>query len=72
MPIRRTKQKIPSGKPLGINSLCKIKLLQKTNNGNKVLDTEIAPVNGVKDIYFVCRGKALKDIMFFDYWTFSE
>ncbi len=26
--MRQLKQKIPSGKPLGINSRCKIKLLQ--------------------------------------------
>jgi hypothetical protein len=29
-------------------------------------------ITGVHDVYFVFNGKAAKDIMFFDYWTFLE
>ena len=29
-------------------------------------------ISGVHDVYFVFNGKAAKDIMFFDYWTFLE
>ena len=42
------------------------------NDRWRLVTTEIVPVSGVKDIYFVCRGKAPKNIMFFDYWIFSE
>jgi arabinoxylan arabinofuranohydrolase len=29
-------------------------------------------ITGVHDLYFVYSGKAEKDIMFFDYWTFLQ
>jgi hypothetical protein len=29
-------------------------------------------ITGIHHLYFVCNGKAEKDIMFFDYWMFSK
>lgn len=29
-------------------------------------------ITRVHDLYFICNGKASKDVMFFDYWTFLE
>ncbi|MBT2620018.1 glycoside hydrolase family 43 protein [Chryseobacterium sp. ISL-6] len=29
-------------------------------------------ITGIHNLYFVCNGKAEKDIMFFDYWMFSK
>ena len=33
---------------------------------------DIKKVSGIHDVYFVFKGKAQKDIMYFDYWKFSK
>ena len=33
---------------------------------------DVAKVTGVHDVYFIFKGKAPTDILFFDYWRFSE
>lgn len=37
-----------------------------------VVSSEIDKVTGVHDLYFVFKGKAPSNILFFDYWMFSE
>lgn len=34
--------------------------------------TNVDPIKGVHDLYFVFKGKAPGNIMFFDYWRFTE
>ncbi|MEN9910141.1 MAG: hypothetical protein RLZZ540_3300 [Bacteroidota bacterium] len=33
---------------------------------------DVKKVSGIHDVYFVFKGKAQKDIMYFDYWKFSK
>ncbi|MCH7402032.1 glycoside hydrolase family 43 protein [Belliella kenyensis] len=37
-----------------------------------LVSAEVEQVSGVHDLYFVFKGKAPKDIMYFDYWTFGK
>ncbi|RNI26823.1 glycoside hydrolase family 43 protein [Rufibacter latericius] len=37
-----------------------------------LVSTDVKKVTGVHDVYFVFKGKAATNILFFDYWRFSE
>ncbi|WP_114778502.1 glycoside hydrolase family 43 protein [Botryobacter ruber] len=37
-----------------------------------VVATDVKKVTGVHDVFFVFKGKAASNIMYFDYWRFSE
>lgn len=37
-----------------------------------LVNTDVKRVTGVHDVYFVFKGKAPTNIMFFDYWTFTK
>jgi len=37
-----------------------------------LVSTDVKRVTGVHDVYFVFKGKAQTNIMFFDYWTFTK
>ena len=37
-----------------------------------VVTTDIAKINGVHDLYFVCKGEKPGRIMYFDYWMFQH
>jgi hypothetical protein len=46
-----------------------------TTGGNdrwSVQTIDIKNVSGVHDLYFVFKGKAPSQIMYFDYWMFSN
>lgn len=42
------------------------------NDRWRLVTTEVKKVTGVHDIYFVFKGKASSNIMYFDYWRFSK
>lgn len=42
------------------------------NDRWEVVTTDVKKVTGVHDVYFVFKGKAPNNIMFFDYWKFTE
>jgi arabinoxylan arabinofuranohydrolase len=33
---------------------------------------DVKKVSGIHDLYFVFKGKARTDILYFDYWKFSK
>ena len=37
-----------------------------------VVSAEVAPVSGVHDVYFVCKGRKPGRLMYFDYWMFNK
>ena len=37
-----------------------------------VVTTDIAKINGVHDLYFVCKGEKPGRLMYFDYWMFQH
>lgn len=37
-----------------------------------VVTSEVEKITGVHDLYFIARGKAPMNIMYFDYWMFSK
>ncbi|WP_200978095.1 glycoside hydrolase family 43 protein [Echinicola sp. 20G] len=37
-----------------------------------LVSTKVAQVDGKHDLYFIFKGKAPNNIMFFDYWSFSD
>ena len=37
-----------------------------------LVDSEIEKITGMHDLYFVFKGKAPQDIMYFDYWLFGK
>ncbi|RHJ87774.1 glycoside hydrolase family 43 protein [Parabacteroides sp. AM08-6] len=37
-----------------------------------LVDMDIAPVKGVHDVFFIFKGHAPSNIMYFDYWKFAE
>ncbi|MCH7410549.1 glycoside hydrolase family 43 protein [Belliella sp. DSM 111904] len=37
-----------------------------------LVNTEVEQLSGVHDLYFVFKGKAPSNIMYFDYWTFGK
>lgn len=38
----------------------------------RLVEAEIQKVTGVHDVYFIFKGKAPKDLAYFDYWRFVE
>jgi len=53
--------------------LCTVKVPRTGGNDRWALvSTDVPKVKGVHDLYFVFRGKAKTDVMFFDYWRFAE
>jgi beta-xylosidase len=38
----------------------------------ELVTTEVEKVTGIHDVYFVFKGKASSEILYFDYWMFSE
>jgi len=42
------------------------------NDRWEVVSADVANVKGVHDVYFVFKGNAKPDLMFFDYWRFAE
>ena len=37
-----------------------------------VVTTDIAKINGIHDLYFVCKGEKPGRLMYFDYWMFQH
>ena len=53
--------------------LCTVKVPRTGGNDRwELVSTDVPKVKGVHDLYFVFRGKAKTDVMFFDYWRFAE
>ena len=42
------------------------------NNRWQLIESDIAPVKGIHDLYFIVKGSPATDLMYFDYWRFSE
>ncbi len=38
----------------------------------ELVTTEVAKVTGLHDVYFIFKGKASSEILYFDYWRFSR
>ena len=53
--------------------LCTVRAPRTGGNNRWVLvSADVANVKGVHDLYFVFKGRARTDLMFFDYWRFAE
>jgi hypothetical protein len=53
--------------------LCTVRVPRTGGNDRwEVVSADVADTKGVHDVYFVFKGKAKNDLMFFDYWRFAD
>jgi len=53
--------------------VCTVRVPRTGGNDRwEIVSADVANVTGIHDVYFVFKGRAQTDLMFFDYWRFAE